>query len=399
VSASQKVLVVDVAAGVWGAQAYLLRLAEPMRRRGYELVLAAPGGSELSAAWRGRNLPFVAADLPASRSVRDGNGRLRATLMYREARALRRTVVEISRLARHVGAVAMWGNGHAVHLDVALASRRAAVPGIVHLHEEMRPLFGRVLRSAAIVIAARTVAVSRAVRDGVPCRLRHRVETIPNGIDVAEFRPGEPDRGLRTALGARPDDVLIAAVTRIDPDKRIEDVIAALAPLGTRPGWHLVVVGSTSDYPSYENSVIDRASGVLGSAVTFVGRRDDIPQVLRAADLLIHAGIREGMPLGVIEAQASGLPVVAYRVAGVPEAVVDRETALLAEPMNTGELTAHVRLLLDHPEMRESMSRLAVERTRHVHSIERQADRHADVLRGLLATPRLPVQPDRRRTA
>jgi len=393
-TARPKVLVVDLAPGVWGAQAYLLRLAEPMRRRGYDLVLAAPDGLELSAAWRSHNLPFVAAELPASRTVRDADGRLRATLVCREAGALRHTVEEISRLARRVGAAAIWGNGHAVHLDVALAGRRLAVPAVLHLHEEVGPLFGRALRSAAIALAPAAVAVSQAVADRVPRPLRRRVETIPNGVDVAEFTPGEPDRDLRTALGAGPDDVLIAAVARIDPDKRIEDVVAALAPLRTRRGWRLVVVGSTSDHSAYETSVIETATRTLGSAVTFVGRREDVPQILRAADLLIHTGIREGMPLGVIEAQASGLPVVAYRVAGVPEAVVERETALLADPLNTAELTRHVRRLLDHPDMRAAMSRRAVERARRVHSIERQADRHVELLRGLSATPRLPVQPE-----
>src|SRR3954452_2877593 len=168
-----------------------------MHRRGYDLVLAAPAELELSAAWRSRGLPFVAADLPASRTVRDEDGRLRPTLMYGEARALRRTVEEISRLARHTGAAAIWGNGHPVHLDVALAGRRAEVPSVLHLHEEMRPLFGRMLRSAAVAAAPAAVAVSQAIAVGAPRYLRRRVETIPNGVDIEVFSPGQPDRGLR----------------------------------------------------------------------------------------------------------------------------------------------------------------------------------------------------------
>jgi len=380
VTQPNRVLVVDTARGVWGAQAYLLRLAEPLAGRGYELVLAAPDALELSAAWRERGLPFVAADLPLARSVRGDRGRIDGRALAREARVLRDNVREIARLARTVGAGAIWANGHAVHLDAALAGRLARLPSVLHLHEEMAPRFGQALRAAAVTIAPAALAVSQAVADGLPAPLAARVEVVPNGVDVTRFTPGPADAAVRAALGAGPEDVLLVAATRLDPEKRIEDLIAALAPLRAEPGWHLAIVGATSTYPEYAERVQREARATLGERVTFAGRREDVAAVLRAADVLVHAGVVEGMPLGVIEAQASGVPVVAYRVAGIPESVVDGRTALLAEPRDAAALGRHVGALLDDPGRRRQLGAAArVHATTH-HDLERQADRQAAML-------------------
>ena len=378
-----RVLVIDTAPGTWGAQACLLRLAEPLARRGYELVLAAPPELDLAGAWRERGLPFVPAALPLARSVRtepDGTGRLSLRPLAREAAALSRTVGEIGRLARASGAAAIHGNGHPVHLDVALAGRRARVPTVLHLHEEMAPAFGRALRTTAILAASGAIAVSRSIAEALPRAVRGRVSVVPNGVDLRRFAPGTADPAVRAALGAAPADVLLVAATRLDPVKRIEDLVRAVAPLRDRPGWHLAVVGATSSFGAYAARVEREARATLGPRVSFPGRRDDMAAVLRAADVLVHAGVVEGMPLGVVEAQAAGRPVVAYRVAGVPDAVRDGRTALLAEPGDAGELGRLIEGLVQDEVRRQRMGDAARRHAERELDLERQADRHAAVL-------------------
>ncbi|MCW2529734.1 MAG: glycosyl transferase group 1, partial [Pseudonocardiales bacterium] len=185
---------------------------------------------------------------------------------------------------------------------------------------------------------------------------------------------------VRASLGADAGDVLLVAITRLDPEKRIEDLFEALGPMMTEPGWHLAIVGVTSSYPDYAEQMQALAETRLGGRVTFAGRREDVPAILNAADVLVHTGVVEGMPLGIIEAQACGRPVVAYRVAGVPEAVIEGTTGLLAAPGDTAELGRHIARLICDTGRRDEMGRAARVHARAHHSIDTQADGHADVL-------------------
>jgi glycosyltransferase involved in cell wall biosynthesis len=270
-----------------------------------------------------------------------------------------------------------------VHLDGALAARAARLPGILFLHEEMPQAFGRMLRNSAVAIADASVAVSRAVAAGVAPPLRRRVTVIPNGVDASQITPGLPDPGVRSSLGAGEGDVLLLALTRLDPEKRIEDLLTAVQPLKDRPGWHLAIAGVTSSYPEYAAWVQELAQRDLPGRVTFAGRREDVPLLLRSADLLVHAGVVEGMPLGLLEAQASALPVVAYRVAGVPEAVQHGVTGLLANPRDAAELGRHIARLVAAQTLRLQFGAAGRKHVERTHTLERQADAYARLLHHL----------------
>ena len=382
---ARRVFVLDQAAGVWGAQSYLLRLAEPLARRGFDLVLAGSPELALARAWTARGNEHVALTLPLERSVRaDGDGsRLSARAISREAGALMRGARAVGRAARAAGADVIHANGHAVHLESALAARMARIPVVLHVHEEMEQVFGRALRTGAVALADRSVAVSRAVADGIPAAVRGRVQVIANGVDVTAFSPAGAhvdQAAVRALLGCGADQVLMVALTRLDPEKRIEDLIDAAARLRPEPGWHLAVVGSTSSYDAYAREVMARGAARLGGRVSFPGRSDDVAAIINAADIVVHAGVVEGMPLGLIEAQACGRPVIAYAVAGVPEAVRDGVTGLLAPGKDVAALSAHMQTLVDDPARRRAMG---ADGRRHAvshHDIETQADDYAELL-------------------
>jgi glycosyltransferase involved in cell wall biosynthesis len=105
-----------------------------------------------------------------------------------------------------------------------------------------------------------------------------------------------------------------------------------------------------------------------------------VVDLLRACDVCLHAGVVEGMPLGLLEAQACGVPVVAYAAAGVPEAVIDGATALLAPPGDVDALTGALRRLTLDGSMRCRFASAARANAVAEHGIERQADRIAEVI-------------------
>lgn len=387
-----RVLVLDQCRGVWGAQRYLLRLAPLLRGHGIELVLAVPRHLEMYDAWRAAGMEVIALDLPVERSIRAA-GRPTVRGLVREVAAGVRTARSIAGVIRDGEFDAVWGNAHWVHAEAALAGRMTATPVVLHLHEESVPGLGRWLRAVAVMFARSAVAVSKTVQEGVPWPASRRVCVIPNGVDTEELSPALPHdaaevRRIRAGLGIGDADVMALAATRLDPSKRIEDLVAAVR-LVDDPHLHLVVAGSTSGYPEYEQRIVAENAESGCERITFCGHRGDMPALFRSCDLVIHAGLIEGMPLGLIEAQSCGKPVVAYDVAGVPEAVVDGKTGLLFEARDVTGLSRGLGRLTRDPGLRAEMGAAARAHVVAHHRLSDQAVRNVHVLRAMCGLPQL----------
>ena len=217
---------------------------------------------------------------------------------------------------------------------------------------------------AATVLAsrARIVAVSEYVAQSVRRRLGvrgSRVETIHNGVDVDLYRPdGARRHQLRVTLSLRPDTRVLICVGRMTPQKGQETLIRAMSELRVRAPdapLHLLLVGDGAWRPAYES--LARELGVE-TAISFLGPRWDVVDLLRAADILVLPSIHEGFGLVLAEALASGVPVVASRIGPVPEIVRPGETGLLFEPMDSHGLTQAIATLLADPVRLEQMGRL-----------------------------------------
>jgi glycosyltransferase involved in cell wall biosynthesis len=386
-----RVLVLDQARGVWGAQRYLLRLAPLLRQSGVELILAGPSSLELHDVWQAAGSAAVDLDLTVDRNIR-AEGRPSLPGLTHEARDGVRMARLIAKVARTGGYDAIWANAHWTHAEAGLAGRLCRKPVVLHLHEEALPGMGQWLRTGAMLLATRTVAVSRGVAQALPAVARKRVTVIPNGVDIDVFTPpSEADRAmlrdLRASLGIGAEDLMVVAATRLDPVKRIEDLIDAVRLAGL-PQLKLVVAGATSAYPAYERDVRARADALPATHVVFCGERDDMGALFCASDVVLHAGVVEGMPLGLLEAQACGTPVVAYAVAGVPEAVRDGVTGLLAAPGDVAGLCTALRRLADDPALRVDMG---VNARAHVvahHRLQTQAARNVEVLTDMCGVSR-----------
>jgi glycosyltransferase involved in cell wall biosynthesis len=156
-----------------------------------------------------------------------------------------------------------------------------------------------------------------------------RMVVIPNGVDPAAI-----DRALavdRASLGILPDAFLMLYVGRLDPQKGLEFLLEAAAKVvEARPDWHLALAG---DGPLHEHlQARSEAHPTLKDRVHWLGRRVDVPALLKAADLLVLPSLWEGMPNVVLEAMAARLAVVGTKVEGTEDLVIPGQTGWLVPP-------------------------------------------------------------------
>jgi glycosyltransferase involved in cell wall biosynthesis len=387
-----RVLIVEQGVGLWGAQRYLLRLAPLLEARGVEQVLAAPADSATAEAWRRSGRRHVVLAVPPERSVRTPDGGLSARLAAREFARTLLLAQRTARLARRVGADVIHANSHWSHVECVLAARSSGRRVVLHLHEESdTDALGR-LRGLAVLAADATIAVSGAVARSLGATARRRAIVIRNGIDADRLRPGAARPELRELVSAGdPDALVLLSLSRLDPRKGVDHLIRAVARLPADLSHvRLVVAGAPSLDPANGERLRALAAELLGARVTFLGPRDDVPDLLRAADVFVLASSLEGLPLTILEAQACGTPVVAYPTAGIPEVVTHGETGLLARAGSVDDLAAQIAAIARSPALRATLGRRGRERVVADSSLELQADRQAAVLRDVTARDRRP---------
>jgi glycosyltransferase involved in cell wall biosynthesis len=198
------------------------------------------------------------------------------------------------------------------------AARLAGVPVVVstehsigETHLERRPMTGgvRALYLATGMFSDMTIAVSGIVRErmlnwGVP---EKKIIDIPNGVDLSRVAFDETARKrIREEFRLGEDDYVIGVLGRLDPNKRFELVIEAAAPL-LRPGVRLLVVGKGDEQARLAETA---ARCGVRDQVVFTGERHDVAAMLSAMDLFIASSRQETFGLSVLEALASGAPVL-----------------------------------------------------------------------------------------
>jgi glycosyltransferase involved in cell wall biosynthesis len=302
--------------------------------------------------------------------------------------------------------VARWGPTVDPTLPVRLGVflRRARVE-VVHAHNPQPLLYAGLagkLAGAAVIqtrhgvaihsakqdwlvrkaarLADASVFVSRelAARLGGAGQAAGRRWVIENGVDLTRFHPDASDRSeVRRALGIADDALVVGTVSRLAASKNVPGLVRALRDrLGE--GMQVVIVGDGEDAPALEALLAGTAADRF---VHRLGARDDVARLLRAFDLFALFSRTEGHPMVVLEAMASGLPVVATRVGGVPGIIDDGETGLLVEPDDEAALARAVGALAEDETRRREMGR----RARVVVAERYPADRMVDEYLALYA--------------
>lgn len=212
--------------------------------------------------------------------------------------------------------------------------------------------FYAALEARAVRWADRIIVASLALRDdllrrGVPAtKIRH----IPYGIDTARFTPAVDATPIRAELGIPPRAPLVGMVGRFHPWKGHRHFVEAAARV-SRDGSdaHFLIVGditSEAERGCREEVVALVGRLGLGERCHFTGTRTDIPRIMRALDVLVVPSLREPFGIVSLEAQASGTPVVAFAVDGLPETLRDGETGCLVPVGDSRRLAETVLELL-----------------------------------------------------
>ena len=290
------------------------------------------------------------------------------------------TLLAVIRIVRERHIRLIHSHGKGAGLYGRLAAWWTGVPAIHTMHgidlSNLLPGSGRLylaLERRLLAITRFLVHVSEsqaheARRVGLADPVRSRV--VVNGIDVnAIQRAVDPAGVARQALGLSSTALVLGCVARFDKRKGLPVILDAVRRLTTRYAEvALVLVGSGV----MENALRDGARQAgIAEKVRFTGPIVDAHRILPALDLYVSASQGEGLPLSLLEAMACGLPVVATRVTGHIDVVVDGVTGFLTRPEDPADFAAAVAKLLDDPEQRRKMGRAGQER---VH-VEFGADR------------------------
>ncbi|SIO59172.1 Glycosyltransferase involved in cell wall bisynthesis [Singulisphaera sp. GP187] len=255
----------------------------------------------------------------------------------------RRPIPAVRRLARALGARSPWlVQSFLFHANIA--SRFAAtlvgspwVVGGIRVAEHQKRWHLNLERWTS-ALSLGSVCVSQGVFEHLrdvgradPARLA----VIPNGIDPRPY-----DSAIacsRESLGVPADARLMLSVGRLDVQKGLSFLLdAAERVIAAQPNWHLVIVGDGPERdPLHQRAA---ASRILADRVHWLGRRNDVPALLKAADFLVLASLWEGMPNVVLEAMAARRAVVATAVEGSRELVIPGQTGWLVPAGDSDQL-------------------------------------------------------------
>ena len=185
-----------------------------------------------------------------------------------------------------------------------------------------------------------------------------QLSCIPNGVDTDVFCPGRSaTAGLRRQFGIPDDSPLVGFVGRLAGEKGADVFVrAGLLLRSWLPSAHMVLIGE-GPHEAELRSLILRFQ--LGERVHLAGLRSDMPAVYHELDILVSSSHSEAMPLVLMEAMASGLPVIATRVGGVPDLVEQGQTGWLVTPGDFEGIAAMVAQVLSRRTDLERMSNRA----------------------------------------
>jgi len=247
--------------------------------------------------------------------------------------------LRIAAIARQSGSTVLHAAGMKGALMARMATRLVPARTLLHVHDLLYP--GPLVGNLHRLFARRSdmaVCVSRAAipvaADGYHVE-RDRVRVVHNGIRLQRFRNVSSDarRSVRQSLNIAETTHVLLVVGRMYPIKGHRTMLRMMPGIVERcPDAVLLLAG---DGPEREPCEALAAELGLRDHVRFLGQRGDIPELLAASDIVALPSESEGFPISAIEALATGRPVVAFGVGGVPEVVVDGETGRVVPPADT----------------------------------------------------------------
>jgi len=215
---------------------------------------------------------------------------------------------------------------------------------------------------------------------------RSRIWFILGGVDTRAFHPPQPGQkeALRRRLALPEQGMIFTFSGRFVPIKGLMGLLAAWKEVSkAEPGAYLLLLGSDPD-PSqaFLGGMQDFiTSHSLSGSILMPGWVENPSLYLRASDVFVLPSDSEGLPLALLEAMATGLPIIASRVGGIPEAIEEGENGLLCPAGKPEELARLMMLVAADPSLRQRLGRAARRRALENHSLDAVASRYLDFFR------------------
>ncbi len=373
-------------------------------RAGDSVTVLAPHAPDVAASWdddgvRVRTFRYApqrweslgySRSLEADERVKTAAKLVAPLYVLGARRALRRLLAEEDYDLLH----AHW----VVPNGVTAASLARRVPIAIGLHGSdvflaehpvLRWWVGEALRRTVVMTGCSAELVDRVAALGLA---GDRCHVIPYGVDVETFHPGDDGRaGWRARLGIPASAAVVLAVGRMATKKGFQVLLPELKRLLERhPSCHVVLAGGGDRLDEFR-----RATAGLGARVHFPGvvYREALPGLYRAADVFVLPAVHDasgnvdGLPNVILEAMASGLPVVASGISGIPLAVVDGSTGILVAEGDGPALHGALDRLLQRPVEAKAMGAAGRRRAEHELTWDVVAARYRMAYRAALSRP------------
>jgi len=378
-----KVLYANHTAEVSGAERSLLDLLAALPSTVAPRVASPPG--RLAAAVEDLGIPTTTI------TATTGSLRLHPLHTPRALAELSAAAWQLRRAARRHRSELLHANS--IRAGIVLGLARPSAASIVHIRDclpvgALTTATMRLIAATATTVVANSEYTARSVRAAAPGA---RLEVVHNPVDLERWDPARIDRArARAGLGmAGERAMLIGVVAQLSPWKGQDTAIEALKLLREQGiDAHLLLIGSAKfvaratrfDNEAYVAGLRRLvADAGLQDYVTWMGEREDVPELVRALDVLLLPSWEEPFGRALIEAMAMNVPVVATNVGGPPEIIEDGREGYLVEPREPGAWARAIRRLAEEPGRGREMGRAGRRRVQEAFSVEHHVSSMLDV--------------------
>jgi glycosyltransferase involved in cell wall biosynthesis len=287
---------------------------------------------------------------------------------------------------RRIDAIVTVGAGDKMFWG-RLAARLAGVPVIASaLHSTGMPdsvqFSNRLLAPITDAFIAVAEPHGRYLAEHEGCTAS-KIRVIPNGVDCDRFRPRPCDPDLRDALSLPQDAPVVGILAALRPEKNHELFLRAAARVHhAMPAVRFILIGDGPRRADLETLAKELS---ISQAVRFLGTRSDVPELLALTDVMLLTSHMEANPVSILEAMATGKPVVATKVGSVAESVLEGQTGYLVPPGGEEELAQRTLELLRDRSLAAALGRAGRQHVLDHWSIDRMVEGYQDVLGGIYA--------------
>ena len=380
-----KILYLHPAAGLGGASNSLLSLFEALDRKRFEPVLLLPEEGDFSR--EAGKIGVETVILPSM--IRFGEG-------YRLSRLPRilRSLAALVKVIRRKRIRIVHSNSPRTAYLGGTAARISGVRSVthvrdIHLSPFASPRKARLLGRLSDAIVAVSSATRESIVTATPS-LEAKSKVIYNGVDLKKL-DGLPVRNVRPEFGIEEDAALVGSVGLLHPVKGPDVLIRAAARLKKSfPSLRVLLVGGAllEQDETYKHD-LERLARTehIGDIVIFTGFREDVFDLMRAMDVLVHPAVYpDPLPRTLLEAAALRRPIVATSVGGVAEIVEHGHSGLLVEPGNPEALADAVASVLNDRAKAASLGAEARRKVERVFSLEKHAENMMSLYEAILGT-------------